>query len=103
MDQVEEYDPPPNPAKMSDSRAEGYVLEYGDESWELDALEPSVLADLVRTQVEEYRDESFWAEATDEDEESRRVLGLIAENFEYVKEEVLDRFDSGAWDDDDDE
>lgn len=93
MDQVEEYDPPPNPAKMSDSRADGYVLEYGDESWELDALEPSVLADLVRTQVEEYRDADLWDEATEEDEESRRILGLVAENYDDVSEWVTSEFD----------
>ena len=76
MDQVRQYDPPPNPAKMSDSRASGYVLEYGNESWELDALEPSVLADLVRTQVEAYRDDDL---------ESRRVLRSIADNYDDVK------------------
>lgn len=48
MDQVREYDPPPNPAKETDSRFAGYIREYGDESWELDALEPQVLAQLVR-------------------------------------------------------
>ena len=64
-------------------------------------MEPSVLADLVRTQVEDHRDQDLWDDAVDEDEESRRVLGLIAENFEYVKEDVLDRFDSDAYGDDD--
>ena len=40
MDQVEEYSPPPNPVKLTDSRAEGYVAQFGTSSWELDALEP---------------------------------------------------------------
>ncbi len=48
MEQVEEHDPPPNPAKMSDPRAEGYVAEHGDESWEVDALPPTVLAGIIR-------------------------------------------------------
>lgn len=34
---IEEYDPPPNPAKLTDSRVGGYLDAYGDESWELDA------------------------------------------------------------------
>lgn len=38
MDQVELYNPPPNPAKLTDCRATKYIEEYGDESWELDAL-----------------------------------------------------------------
>jgi len=40
MDQVELYGPPPNPAKLTDSRCEAYMEEHGNESWELDALEP---------------------------------------------------------------
>lgn len=47
MDQVQQYNPPPNPAKVTDSRFKAYQEEYGDESWELDALEPSVLVDLI--------------------------------------------------------
>ena len=47
MDQVEQYDPPPNPAKMTDSRANDYVDLHGYSSWELDALEPSVIDALV--------------------------------------------------------
>lgn len=38
MEQIEQYDPPPNPTKVSDSRANGYIAEYGYSCWELDAL-----------------------------------------------------------------
>lgn len=48
MPQIEQYNPPPNPAKMSDSRAKKYVEKHGDESWEVDALPPEVLQDLIR-------------------------------------------------------
>lgn len=51
MDQIREYNPPPNPAKITDSRANSYISEYGDESWELDALEPRVLTELIQTAV----------------------------------------------------
>lgn len=61
MDQVHEYRPPPNPAKVTDSRFEGYRREFGDESWELDALEPSVIDALIREHVDAYRDEAKWA------------------------------------------
>jgi hypothetical protein len=47
MDQVKEHKPPPNPAKLSDSRCSSYVRQYGDKSWELDALEPQVIQGLV--------------------------------------------------------
>lgn len=47
-EQVREYDPPPNPAKMSDSRAAAYVAKHGEVSWEVDALPPNILAKIVR-------------------------------------------------------
>ena len=62
MDQIEEYEPPPNFAKESDSRFEKYREIYGTESWELDALKPSVIDALIRKHVEKYRDPELWAE-----------------------------------------
>lgn len=86
MDQVEEYNPPPNPAKSSDTRFEDYRKEFGDESWELDALEPTVIATLIRTQVEELRNEDRWDRAVEEEEEARKTLGKIAEDWDNVVE-----------------
>jgi hypothetical protein len=51
MDQVRLYNPPPNPAKLTDVRARDYILEYGSESWELDALEPQVIEELIEEEV----------------------------------------------------
>ena len=51
MDQVDEFNPPPNPAKTTDSRYEMYIADYGSESWELDALEPKVIVDLIEKTV----------------------------------------------------
>lgn len=88
MEQVEEYEPPPNPAKMSDSRANSYVEAYGFESWELDALEPAALEALVRSEVLELRDEELWDEALEEEAEGALVLEKIVERFEDVVEFV---------------
>jgi len=74
MEQVREFDPPPNPAKVTDSRFEGYEREYGEESWELDALEPSVLAKLVVDAVLELRDEETWEESVGRQEGERARL-----------------------------
>lgn len=57
MDQVEQYQPPPNPTKFTDSRSSGYVDEFGYESWELDALEPRVLTALIQNELEDYIDQ----------------------------------------------
>ena len=51
MDQIAQYSPPPNPAKVTDSRSDGYIEQFGNQSWELDALEPQVLDDLITTHI----------------------------------------------------
>lgn len=47
MKQIQDYNPPPNPAKVTDSRADEYIGKYGNKSWEVDALRPEVLNDLL--------------------------------------------------------
>lgn len=46
--QVKQYNPPPNPAKVSDPRAGDYIAKFGARSWEVDALPPNVLTKLIR-------------------------------------------------------
>lgn len=86
MNQVEQYNPPPNPAKITDSRANAYIAEFGDESWELDALEPSVLEGLVRGAIEEIVDEDAMQEAQATQDKHRKTLATIADRFEDVEE-----------------
>lgn len=52
MAQIQKYNPPPNPAKMTDSRAPGYVAKFGTSSWEVDALPPNVLAQIIGKALE---------------------------------------------------
>jgi hypothetical protein len=84
MKQIEEFRPPPNPAKMTDSRAVRYVSDYGSESWELDALDPDVLSGLVRTAVGKLRDEKKWKESLDEENRYKNLLKRVSENWEEV-------------------
>lgn len=60
MDQILQRNPPPNPAKVTDSRFETYVKEFGPSCWELDALEPAELDDIISTAVESYVDKKLW-------------------------------------------
>src|SRR5574341_258871 len=46
--QVRQYNPPPNPAKVADPRAKDYIAKFGGKSWEVDALPPPVLTQLIR-------------------------------------------------------
>ncbi len=81
-EQIEEYKPPRNPAKMTDSRAEAYVMEFGDSSWELDAMEPKMLADKLRQSVYEVRDDELWGEAVEREDEMKSELKEFADNYE---------------------
>lgn len=83
-DQVEEYQPPPNPAKLTDSRGAGYVARHGYESWELDALEPTVLGGLIEDAVFEVRDVDRWEVAVDEQERERERLQTVSDRWEDV-------------------
>ena len=60
MPQIEQYNPPPNPAKMTDSRFKDYEAKYGNESWELDALDPEVIRTLISEAIMRVRDEAKW-------------------------------------------
>jgi len=82
MDQVDEFNPPPNPAKVTDSRFDAYVLEHGDESWELDALEPAVLADLIRTEILAVRDDEKWRRMQQLEAQQANELHDLANNYE---------------------
>jgi len=86
MDQVEQYNPPPNYAKMTDSRFAGYVEAYGRESWELDALEPRALADLVRTSVTSAQNADAWAAAIDQEDDRKETLTECASRWGEVAE-----------------
>jgi len=52
MTQVEDFNPPPNPAKTTDSRYETYAAKHGTESWEVDALPPDELQRIIRAEFE---------------------------------------------------
>lgn len=88
MDQIELYNPPPNPAKMTDSRAKEYVRVHGQRSWELDALDPLVIRDLIQHHIEAERDDELWDEAVEEEQRHRRHLAMAARNWDTVIEHL---------------
>lgn len=54
--QVRKYKPPPNPAKVTDSRAKKYIAEHGPHCWEVDALDPKTLASIIERAFQEVTD-----------------------------------------------
>lgn len=82
MDQVDQYSPPPNPAKITDSRANKYIKQFGNNSWELDALEPSVLEQLIDDTIASCKDESLWKEMRTQENGHIRSLKKVAKELE---------------------
>lgn len=74
MDQIQEHKPPPNPAKLTDPRAMAYIAEFGNESWELDALDPISIRALVETAVKEIRDDKKWEAMVKREEDEREQI-----------------------------
>jgi hypothetical protein len=74
MKQVQQYNPPPNPAKMTDSRAPEFVKKYGSSSWEVDALPPDVLQQLIRDELESILDMVKVREIRDREEIDKQRL-----------------------------
>lgn len=106
MKQIETYNPPPNPAKETDARFQGYMDKFGDESWELDALEPAVLASLVDDEIDEIVDKERWKLSLENEAKEKQVLRAISERYEEVKESdvIADLLkDEPEEEDDDDE
>jgi len=83
-DQVEILQPPENPTKTTDSRAAAYIRRFGHSSWELDAIEPKELADIIQQQVYSVRDVDLWQDAVDEEESERERLQLLADRWPDV-------------------
>lgn len=100
MEQIDEFQPPPNPAKISDSRAANYIEMYGDESWELDALQPDTLAGLVTDAIEGIREESKWQMALEKEIEQRATLRAMSDHFEEIQDYVTE---NGWLDNDEDD
>lgn len=81
LDQIEAQSPPPNPAKTTDARFKDYRRKYGNESWELDALTPAYLNNLVKTWIEEYIEKDEWAVVANQINDVKRRISVVANEF----------------------
>lgn len=85
MDQIEEYDPPPSPAKETDSRFNSYMEQFGEDSWELDALRPDIMVDLIEKEIIERLDLNLWQKEVKEEQNGKAILQQISHNFSGIQ------------------
>lgn len=75
--QIDQYEPPPNPAKQTDTRFAKYEHAHGDTSWEVDALPPEVLNQILTDSIEELIDREMYDKIMAEEETGRvQLMGL---------------------------
>lgn len=86
MSQIDEYNPPPNPAKLTDSRVGGYLKKYGRQSWELDALDPKTITTLIEKESNKYTDIAKRNRLISKLNEQKNLLIKCSENWEDITE-----------------
>lgn len=77
--QIRDYSPPPNPAKMSDPRAGGFVAEHGRTSWEVDALRPEVLNQILTDEIINLIDEDMYDNIVSQESDMRKKLHNLSQ------------------------
>jgi hypothetical protein len=85
MEQIERYRPPPNFAKESDTRFAAYARQFGPNCWELDALDPTVISDLIRAEIESMIDAEAWNLAKAQEDANRALLGVASRKWAKVE------------------
>ena len=83
-EQIERYNPPPNFAKLTDKRAENYIRQFGTESWEVDALRPDILVNILEATIQSYLDVDLMNRVIEK--EAREIM-TIKEIAEVLREE----------------
>ena len=73
-EQIKQYNPPPNPAKITDPRAKDFIEKHGKTSWEVDALKPEVLNAILKQAIEENIDIDKFEEILAEEEADKEKL-----------------------------
>lgn len=87
MEQIREHQLPPNPAKVTDSRARAYMARHGRDSWELDALSPTVLADIVRTAVTQHMDVPAWQAALAASNRNKAMMQQVSDDWDSIAQQ----------------
>lgn len=82
MKQIKQYNPPPNPAKITDPRANKYIKEYGNVSWEVDALNPKTLLELVDKNIKNLINIDLFNKKIEQEERDKNKLTEITENID---------------------
>jgi hypothetical protein len=79
--QVKEYNLLPNPAKLTDTRSKAYIQKFGNESWELDALPPDVLHQMIEKAILEVLDVKAMKKIIEKEQTDKEFLTGLVDNI----------------------
>jgi hypothetical protein len=79
--QIQAYNPPPNPAKITDPRAKEYIRKYGPTSWEVDALRPEILHSLLEDEILNHIDMEQYENALVKEKEGKSKLSSLVKKL----------------------
>lgn len=81
QEQIAKYNPPPNPAKIKDPRAKSYIAKHGQVSWEVDALSPNVMREIVSREIREAMDLEIYQDVLERELRDRTRLKSMIEKL----------------------
>lgn len=64
--------------------------QFGDKSWELDALEPPAIVELIRSEIEDLIDQDAWEVKAFDQDTGRKQLTLVANRWDDTVTFLLD-------------
>lgn len=79
--QVKKFNPPPNPAKVTDPRAKQYIAQFGKVSWEVDALKPGVLNKMLESAIWKLVDKDVFQQRLARESEDVATLNDFRESL----------------------
>jgi len=86
LDQIRQMDLPSDPAKLGDSRTNSYIQEFGEDCWELDAMDPPAMDRLIRDAIAGLVDQDLYDERQARQNSERETLGQVNNHWDQVVE-----------------
>lgn len=80
FEQIQEFNLPSSPLKKASQKYKEYMAEYGNEVWELDALDPVYLNNLLEESIKKIIDWNLWEKRENEIKELENKLRMELES-----------------------
>lgn len=80
-EQIKKYKLPPNPAKLSDTRAKAYIKEHGNISWEVDAMKPQIMREIVELEIQKHIDVDKYNAWIKREDKEKKALEVFADKL----------------------